>query len=273
MIHPLKLQHGNLTRVRDLSIDLSVGGEYDTLPIMENLWTLTIGCTGRRASSATPQTKLVDFNRHPRLSRLHVAGDGWSGIPELFSGNTPNLAVCVLTGPIIITTRSADFFDRFADGLQYLFCQGTHLIGPLQTHFGSLRHLSLHKVVTGLQTFPFRRCSVLTSLAFELEDNYNPTRFEDLNGFIQDVLRYTSSTVQFLTIRTGILFMLSAVSVHSILRTTQLRYLLLDGALALDGRDWVLLSQVLQLHVVARIPSWIPFPDQVSCQDGRCFRR
>src|SRR6202012_3053686 len=102
-----------------------------------------------------------------------------------------------------VTTRLRRFFDRLAAGLQYLFCHGAHLVRNLDTHFQALRHLSLNNVIASSRVFPFIHCENLTSLALESEDICASTGPGNLNDLLQDPLRYTSRTLEGVTLRSG----------------------------------------------------------------------
>jgi hypothetical protein len=106
--------------------------------------------------------------------------------------------------------------------------------------------------------FPFARCTRLTSLALESENLSAAANPDGLNDLIQDALRHTFCTLKSLILRSATFVLLNPSSIHAILRTYHLQYLLLDGSVFLDGRDWILLSKSLDLHIVARIFSWIP---------------
>ena len=254
-----QLATAHLANLRHLSIKVDRSCQNgDTLPSLAALEELELCFTGRsRLPSYSPAPKLVDFRRFPRLASLLLNGDTWSGLADQFMGRSESLSVCVLRGPLVLSSTLDQFFGLIDTCLQCLFCYGTHLVGELKTQFVRLRHLSLHKVVVG-RSFPFLRCPSLTSLALEADDVDDATRVVDLNDLLQRALLSTATSLRFLTLRSGYFWLLSPATVHALLRTIELQGIFLDGAIALDGRDWLLVSALSNLKLVGRADSWIP---------------
>lgn len=258
IIMPQRLEPTGLAALRHLTVNVKRSSHnIETLPSLERLRNLDIYFTGRITTSSGTAAKLVDFGRFPELVSLYVEGDAWSGVVDHFTGSTHSLLLCILRGPLVITTAFSQFFDRISTSLRYLYLYGAHLVGRLDTKFSQLQHLSLHKVVSGNRVFPFAQCHVLRSLAIEGEDLYMPSRLDDLNGLLQHALFHTATTLQFLTLRSGFFWILSPIAIHAIQRSIHLRGLLLDGAVVLDGRDWLLILGSMNLELIVRIDSWL----------------
>ena len=258
----LEFTNQGFPQLRHLSV-LLTGPEMQTLPALGQLQSLHVRfSSSRRAPTISTRSKFVDFGRYPKLGQLYIDGDTWSGATDAFVGHSHSLTVCVLKGPLVVTTRFSDFFDMIAVSLRYLYCHGTHLVGRINTHFPCLQHLSLHKVIANYRVFPFTNCDALHSLAVEVDDIHTLSWLEDINCLLQDALLHTTKSLRSLSLRSGLLCILSPIAIHAILRAECLCILLLDGAVVMDGRDWVLLSRILKMEIVARIDSWIPI--QVS---------
>ena len=247
-----------LTNLRHLSVKVD-RSKHDTevLPALTNLQSLDVFFSGRnRPPSYASAPKLVDFRRFPNLASLYVEGDMWSGLVDNFTGSTETLSVCVLRGPLVINSMLDQFFGLMMTCLRVLSCYGSHLIGPLNTRFEQLQHLSLHKVICG-RSFPFDQCPSLLSLALEAEDVDGASRVDNLNTLLQMALLHTASTLRFLTLRSGLFWLLSPIAIHALQRVTGLQGLLLDGAVAMDGRDWMLVALSTKLQLVANVESWM----------------
>ena len=260
MIHmPQRLEPTGLAALRHLTVNVKHSShDTATLPPLDRLRSLDIYFTGRiTMPSSGTAARLVDFSRFRELVSLYIEGDAWSGVADRFTGSSDSLLVCILRGPLVITAAFNQFFDRISTTLRYLYLYGTHLVGRVDTRFLHLQHLSLHKVISGNRVFPFPHCQALRSLAIESEDVYAPSRLEDLNGLLQVALLHTASTLQFLILRSGFFWILSPISVHAIQRAIHLRALLLDGAVVLDGRDWLLILASMNLELIVRIDSWL----------------
>lgn len=254
----LEFTNQGFPQLRHLSI-LLAGPEMQTLPALGQLQSLHVRfLSSRRAPTISTRSKFVDFGRHSKLEQLYIEGDTWSGATDAFVGHSRSLTVCVLKGPLVVTTRLSGFFDMIAVSLRYLYCHGTHLVGRINTNFPCLQHLSLHKVITNYRVFPFTNCSALRSLAVEVDDMHTSSWLEDINCLLQDALLHTAESLRSLSLRSGLLCILSPIAIHAILRAECLCILLLDGAVVMDGRDWVLLSRISKMEIIARIDPWIP---------------
>lgn len=95
-------------------------------------------------------------------------------------------------------------------------------------------------------------------LTIEADNAHANGRQDDLNGLLQLLVLQSASTLTSLTLRSGLTWVLSPIAIHALQRSRLLRYLLLDGSVVADGRDWLMISGTVPLDVVARIDSWIP---------------
>jgi hypothetical protein len=230
-----------------------------TLPRLDKLRNLHVNfLSKRRAPTIAPGSKLIDFGRYPQLEQLYIEGDTWSGVADAFMGDTHSLTVCVLKGSLVLAARFNEFFNMMATSLRYLYCYGTHLVGRIRTEFPSLQHVSLHRVITNSGIFPFTGCNALSSLTVEVDDMHTSGWLDDINCLVQDAILHTARSLQSLSLRSSFLCILSSMAVHEILRANCLCILLLDGAVVMDGRDWLLLSRLSRMEIVARINSWAP---------------
>jgi hypothetical protein len=272
MLSPISLSVGLLSplpdaacrRLRNLSVEIALWRQIGTFPMMPQLERLQLHLKGKRVAPFIP---IIDFKLCPKLQELWVEGTSWSGISEIFTGEISTMTVCCLKGPIVITTRLRDFFDRIASGLCYLYCHGTHLVGTVGTHFPALRHLSIHKVMAASPVFPFSNCANLTSLALEGDDIYTSTA--SFNRLLQDALRCTGHTIKGLTLRSGPPHLLEPLSIHSLLRSSQVQYILLDGAFILDVRDKAIIYKALNLKSMVHVPSWLSIQVILPFHRGR----
>ena len=95
-------------------------------------------------------------------------------------------------------------------------------------------------------------------LTIEADNAHVSGRQDDLNGLLQLMVLQSSSTLTTLTLRSALTWLLSPIAIHALQRSRLLRYLLLDGSVVADGRDWLMISDTVPLDVVARIDSWLP---------------
>jgi len=245
-----------LTRLRHLTIDSFQKPSTEVLPPMFHLKSLEIRASQANAGATTTSCPFVNLCDFTSLEQLYVQGDLWSRVQETFTGKSCTIQTCILEGALVVGKRSDEFFERIAPGLRAIFCQGTHLVGELETAFPQLAFLALHKTINSTGTFPFRN-SAIHAVSLEVDDSYGPGRLQDSNEFLQLVLTRTESTLRFLTLRSGLWWMPSLPTVKSFQRMACLSDLMLDGALDFGRHDWTALHCSLNLHLVTTIDTWI----------------
>lgn len=260
MVMPQRLEPTGLPALRHLTVHVKRRSSgLIPLPTLDSLRSLDLYLTGpSTALLGDKNTPLINFDRFKNLLSLLVEGDTWSGFGDIFGGSATKLMVCILRGPLIVIPALRHFFDRLASCLRYLYIEGAHLVGRIETTFPQLRHLSLHRVFSSNNHFTFVHCPVLRSLAIVGDNFHAMSRVEDLNALLQGAILHVANTLQFLTLRSGLCWILSPVAIHAVQRAVHLRGLLLDGSVMLDGRDWLLVLRASELTFIVRTESWLP---------------
>ncbi|KAK5947819.1 hypothetical protein OHC33_011160 [Knufia fluminis] len=175
---------------------------------------------------------LVDLSLLTELEQLHVQGDVWSRVQETFTGVSHTIRCCLLRGPLVVGTRSDNFFGRIATGLQSLFCQGTHVVGELRTGFPQLAFLALHQTVQRPGVFLCPHATI-RAISIEADDSYGRDRVEDLNTLLQLALDHTRPTLELLALRSGLSCILTAETLHRFPRMQHRTTVVLDGAIVM----------------------------------------
>jgi hypothetical protein len=256
---PQKLNYPVLSGLRHLTVHVDQQQHAsEPLPALIQLDSLQIRVRGRPAHR---QSALVDLSTYPSLRSLCIDGDTWTGLTRTFIGQSQSLEMCVLRGQLVVTNQLNDFFSRLAASLKYLYCYGVHLVGGVDVVLPQLELLSLHKVLSSNRLSPFTNCPVLETLAVEADDSMTKERHEELNSLLQLLLLHLASSLTTLILRSGLSWRLSPIAVHALQRSRLLRNLLLDGAVVMDGRDWLLVSCTGTLDMVTKVDSWIPSRD------------
>ena len=245
-----------MTRLRHLTIDSSQRTPTEILPQMVHLKSLEIKISQTNAATTTASRPFVNLCDFTELEQLYIQGDVWSRVQEDFTGKSYTIQTCILEGPLVVGKRSDDFFERIATGLRAIFCQGTHLVGELETTFPRLEFLAMHKTIHSTGTFPFRN-STIRAVSLEIDDSYGPGRLQDSNDFLHLVLTNTKSTLRFLALRSGLVWAPSLITIQSFQQMACLSVLMLDGALAFGRHDWTALFRSSNLDLVATIETWI----------------
>lgn len=245
------------TRLRHLTVDNLRRRPPRSIPPMRYLASLDIEVNQAEAPGSATRRPFVNLSHFTRLQRLHIRGGVWSKVSKTFTGESRTVKTCILQGPLVVGKRSDDFFERIATGLESVFCQGTHLIGELQTSFPRLDFLALHKTVRSTGTLAFRSSSI-RAVSLEADDSYGPGRVQDLNDLLQLVLTHTKATLRFLALRSGLPWAPSFPTIQSFQQTSYLSAVMLDGAVTLERKDWMAIESRLKLDLVAIIDTWVP---------------
>lgn len=253
---PQRLDHPSLSNLRHLTLHVDRDRHpFQVLPALSKLNSLEIHFRGRLPRQ---HSHLVNLSHYPNLRSICVDGDAWTGFVGAFTGRSQCLEMCILRGQLVVTNQLNGFFSRISDSLRYLYCYGVHLVGSVDVTLPQLELLSLHKVLCSNRLSPFAACPRLQMLTIEADNAHVNGRQDDLNGLLQLLLLQTASTLTSLTLRSGLTWLLSPIAIHALQRCRLLRYLLLDGSVVADGRDWLMISGTVPLDVLGRIDSWIP---------------
>lgn len=255
---PQRLDHPTLSNLRNLTLHVDRNRHpFQALPAFSKLDSLEIHFRGRLPRQ---HSHLVNLSNYPALRNICVDGDAWAGFVGAFTGHSQRLETCVLRGQLVVTSQINGFFSRIASSLRHLYCHGVHLVGSVDVVFPQLEVLSLHKVLSSNRLCPFTNCPSLRMLTVEADNVHEARRQEDLNNLLQLLVLQYATTLTSLTLRSGLVWLLSPIAVHALQRSRLLRNLLLDGRVVMDGRDWLMISDTVPFDMVAKIDSWNPSP-------------
>ncbi|KAK5072288.1 hypothetical protein LTR70_010630 [Exophiala xenobiotica] len=246
------------TRIKHLSLNTPQRRWSGSLPPLTRLRTLQIALHGRSASTHRSSWPLVDLSLLTDLEQLHIQGDVWSRVQETFTGVSHIIRCCLLRGPLVVGTRSDDFFRRIATGLQSLFCHGTHVVGQLSTKFPQLAFLAFHQTVQRPGVFLCPHATV-RAISIEADDSYGCGRVEDLNTLLQLVLDHTRPTLELLALRSGLSCALAAETLHRFSLVQHMTAVVFDGAIVTDQPLRTTgTGRLTPPRITVTIASWLP---------------
>lgn len=253
---PQHFEYPNLTGLCDLTLIAHCKASWNPIPLLHQLHRLELHFIGR------PQLRmpsLVDFDCFPGLKTLHINGDVWAGLPLAFTGHSQSVETCVLRGRLVITSQLKKLFSRVAT-VKSLYLHGSHLVGQVDVSLDHLEHLSLHQVICADRQFPFRCCPQMRSLLIEANTLQSKERTVELDTMLQLMILGAAATMRNLVLRSGLPWTLSPIAIHALQRANSLRYLLLDGPILIDRRDWHMVATTTVLSMVTRVDGWTAYP-------------
>ena len=242
---PKHLEHFTANRIRRLTIDVC-GVPGVLVPSLPSLDALTLSiCSTHNFAGIRP---LIDLRRLARLSTIWIQGDTPYTFSRLFKGHSTTIVECKLDGGFCIDSATDPFFERIRFCLQRLICRRVRFMAQIGVSLDQVTYLALHSTyfIAGL---PCLKCPLLQALSLQGRTYGSP----ELNTMMERYLSAYAPQIMVLALHCGGNEILSDSSVLALTRCWNLKRLLLNGRIALDGRDWIAVASTLSLDMVVRV--------------------
>ena len=243
--HPQYIEHFTANGIRQLTIHVR-GVPRVLVPTLPSLDALTLLL--RPTHNFAGIRPLIDLRRHARLSILWIQGDAPYDFSRLFKGDSTTIIECKLDGVFCVDSGTDSFFERIRFSLQRLICRRVRFTAQVGISLDQVTYLALHStyIIAGL---PCLKCPSLQALSLQGRTYGSP----ELNTMMERSLSAYAPQITMLALHCGGSEILSDSSVLALTRCWNLKRLLLNGRIALDGRDWIAVASTLSLDMVVRV--------------------